>query len=87
MKTSNLINKNGNAALNQFLLTDSEKNTFQSYSTTIAHEFFNGKIILDTKALDYSKTTSKHLFIFLGMGRKIIQSKIKDGSITLDNLN
>ena len=87
MKTSNLINSNGNASPNQFLLSDNKKNTFQSYSTTIAHEYFNGKIILDKNALNYSKTTSKHLYIFLGLNRKEIESKIKDKSITLKNLN
>jgi len=87
MKTSNLINNNGNASPNQFLLTDDIKSTFQSYSTTIAQEFNSGKIVLDTNALNYSKTTSKHLFIFLGMDRKQIEAKIKSGEITLTNLN
>ncbi len=87
MKISNLINSNNNAAPNQFILSDSKKQTFQSYSTIIAQEYFNGKIVLDKNALNYSKTTSKHLFLFLDLDRKEIESKIKDGSIKLTNLN
>lgn len=89
MKTtiSQMINSKGNPAANQFILTDGEKQTFQSYSTIIAHEYNNGKIVLDKGALDYSKTTSKHLFIFLGLDRKQIERAIKDKSIKLRNLN
>ena len=86
-KVTQLINNNGRPATNQFVITDGEKKTFQSYRTIIAHEYNNGSIVLDTCALDYSRTTSKHLFIFLGMDRKWIESEIKDGSIKLRNLN
>ena len=89
MKTSvsQMINNKGNAAANQFILNDGKKQTFQSYSTTIAHQYNNGSIVLDKQALDYSKTTSKHLFIFLGLDRKQIERRIKDKSIKLRNLN
>ena len=87
-KVTQLINANGNAAANQFVLTDDKKQTFQSYKTTICHYYFGTrKIVLDTAALDYSMTTSKHLFIFLGMNRKEIEAAIKDRSIKVRNLN
>jgi hypothetical protein len=86
-KVSQLINSNGKSAANQFVLRDEDKVTFQSYETTIAHHHHNGVIVLDVNALNYSKTTSKHLFIFLGMDRKEIERQIKDGVITLQDLN
>lgn len=86
-KVTQLINTKGNPAANQFVLTDGNKTTFQSYKTTIAHEYSNGLIVLDKAALNYSRTTSKHLFIFLGKDRKEIEGLIKSGSIKLRNLN
>jgi len=79
-------NNNGNKAVNQFVIKDEKKTVFQSYETKIA-EIENGLITLDTGALNYSKTTSKHLFIFLGMDRKEIEKEIKEGKIKLTNLN
>jgi len=92
MKISNLINSNGNAAPNQFIINDTKNNTlsFQSYDTTICsiQSCSDGDFIfLDRNALNYSKTTSKHLFLFLGLDRKQIEFKIKDKSIKLTNLN
>jgi hypothetical protein len=86
MKVKQLINANGNPAPNQFVITDGEKQTFQSYETKIA-EVERGQVALDSGALNYSKTTSKHLFIFLGMDRKQIEKAIKAGTITVKNLN
>lgn len=86
-KVTQLINANGNAASNQFVITDGSKTTFQSYETTIAQQWNNGLLVLDTNALNYSNTTSKHLFIFLNKDRKEIESLIKSGLIKLRNLN
>lgn len=89
MKTqvAQMINGNGNAAANQFVIIEKNKTTFQSYSTRIAEMHSNGKIVLDKNALDYSKTTSKHLFIFLGVKRKEIEKKIECGLIKVKDLN
>jgi len=87
---SQLINNNGNAAANQFILHYNNCKVFQSYETIIAEEYrdFRGsRIILDKNALNYSKTTSKHLFIFLDMSKKEIEIDIKDGLILLKDLN
>jgi len=37
--------------------------------------------------MGYSKTTSKHLFIFLGMTRKEIEKEVKQGKIYVADLN
>lgn len=89
MKTevTQLINNNGKPATNQFVLIDGNKTTFQSYKTTIAQVYSDGLIILDKNALNYSETTSKHLFIFLNKNRKEIETLIKSDRIILRNLN
>lgn len=86
MTVTQMINANGNPAANQFILIDGEKQILQSYETTIAVKNA-GRITVDTKALDYSKTTSKHLFIFLDMNRKEIEQGIKEGAIKVEDLN
>ena len=86
MRVEQLINNNGNPANNQFIIHKNNKQIFQSYETIIA-EVKNGVITLDKSALDYSKTTSKHLFIFLGKGRKAIEKGLKDKTIKTKNLN
>lgn len=86
MKVRQLVNNNCNPAANQFVLNDGETEYFQSYDTIIA-KYKDGKITLDNNALNYSRTTSKHLFIYLGMNRKEIEAEIKTGLIKLENLN
>ena len=90
MKTqvSQMINNNGNPAANQFILTNAKCKVFQSYETLIAKiNHKDGVITLDKDALNYSRTTSKHLFIFLGLNRKEIEQRIKNKTIKLKNLN
>jgi hypothetical protein len=86
MRTTQLINANGNPAPNQFVIEDGTKRIFQSYSTKVA-ELDNGQITIDTKAFNYSNTTSKHLYLFLDMDRKQIEKAIAAGEITVKNLN
>lgn len=87
VKVSQLINNNGNAAANQFILSYPSKVVFQSYETIIAEQHHDGKIVIDTRAMGYSNTTSKHLYIFLGMDRKEIQQGLNNGSIKAKDLN
>lgn len=49
---------------NQFVITDGEKITFQSYNSTIAEINGDGKLKLFSD-WDYSQTTLKHLYLFL----------------------
>ena len=90
MKTtvSNMINSNGNAAANQFILTNSKVVTFMSYKTIIAkREHKSGVITIDSNAMEYSRTTSKFLYLFLGMNRKEIERNVKGGIILVEELN
>ena len=58
MKVSNFYVKN------QFIIHDKDVTIFQSYNTVIAKKT-KTRTILDKKALDYSRTTSKYLYRFL----------------------
>ena len=84
MRVENMVSNRGNYVPNQFIITDDEgREIFQSYETIIAI-VDDGEIILDSDALDYSKTTSKYLYLFLGMNRKEIKN---NKNITYKNLN
>ena len=90
----NLYSSNGNKVPNQIDIKQTKKNyclhTFQSYDTTIAQiEYKNNKrkIIFDTNALNYSRTTSKYLYKFMLISRKEIEKLIKEKKIIFKNLN
>ena len=92
----NLINDNGNPAVNQFIRIEGDKIVFQSYKTRIAC-FQKGNIYIVPNAvekrgdtLESSVTTRKHLYIFLRnhCGRwindiKDLKTAIKCGDIIL----
>ena len=59
MKVRNLENKN------QFILEDEKTIIFQSYDSTIAIYNKNSKVIVLGRDWDYSKTTLKHLYLFI----------------------
>ena len=89
MKVTNMTSSKGNKVPNQFIIQDDNGITeFQSYETTIAQKNDNKSlpIKLDTK-WQYSKTTSKYLYQFLGMKRNEIEAGIKSGSIIVTDLN
>jgi len=83
---------------NQFVITEEKKVTFQSYNSTIA--VLNRKELTLGFYWDYSKTTMKHLYLFLQdyvllndeiknilkskNKRKAIQDLIDNGSIQYD---
>ena len=87
MKVNNLTNSNGNFVPNQFEIYRNGETFFQSYDTIIVKIDKKGKTILDNNALNYSDTTSKYLYRFLGYDRKEILERIKDKRIILKNLN
>ena len=60
---SNLINKQGNAVKNQFVITEDGKITFQSYNSKIVE--IEGTWITFYPNYNYSATTSKHRNKFL----------------------
>ncbi len=84
-----MTSQNGNKIANQFIITLPENVTvFQSYNTVITQNR-NGKIVLDSKALEYSATTTKYLKQFLNTSdsKKQIQAKIKNGFYQVEDLN
>ena len=81
MIVQNMTSQNGNKVPNQFIVKLPENVTiFKSYNTVIAQNR-NGKIVLDSKALDYSVTTTKYLKQFLNTSdsKKQLQAKIEKG--------
>lgn len=63
MKVRNLINANGNAVVNQFVIEDGNKIYFQSYDSLVAKK--EGRVFTLGRDFDYSRTTSKHLHTFM----------------------
>lgn len=74
-------------AKNQFIISDDTGKTFQSYDSVICFIDNNGKVFLDSKLWNYSKTTAKYRNQFLGETTKDTQNKIKSNEYTLTNLN
>lgn len=86
---SNLINDNGNAAANQFVIKTPKATYFQSYYSVVAKIDKKGNLIL-SKDWDYSNTTLKHLYMFLRMYgydhlccAKDMRKAIKDKEVVL----
>lgn len=86
IKVINMINNSGNVVHNQFKIYTKTGCIFQSYNTIIA-EYNKGQLILDNKAMDYSRTTSKYLFLFTHSNRKELMSGIKNKTIKVKDLN
>ena len=88
MKTSvkNMTSSNGNTIANQFVISTSTSEIFQSYDSVIVKQT-RKNTYLDSRYWNYSKTTSKYRNIFLGETTKETQSKIDRGEYKLTNLN
>ena len=88
MKVSNMFSSNGKQVPNQFIIDNGNKTLFQSYSTIIAIKE-NGKVILDSNALEYSNTTLKYLKQFLNTNesKKSLYAKIESGFYNTSDLN
>lgn len=86
MKVKNLYSSKGNKVPNQFVIELENKILFQSYDSIIA-EVTKGFIYLDPVYYNYSKTTSKYLYIFLNMNKKKLKDELKSGKIQFKNLN
>lgn len=63
MKVENLTNKQGNKQANQFIITDGNKVSFQSYDSLICE--IENDCITFTQKYNFSPTTSKHRNTFL----------------------
>ena len=96
LKVENMQSNRGNLVPNQFIINTKDAIYFQSYRSLIAKvSKRNGKIYLDSYYWDFSRTTSKYLYSFLGefyrygLNKKEIQklSKEKDSIIKFKDLN
>ena len=91
VKVSNMTSpRSGREVANQFIIKIGDNLTvFQSYESVICHELRGntGHIFLDEDKWEYSKTTSKYLYQFLGMNKSEILEGVKSGKIILTNLN
>ncbi len=86
IRISQLINDRNNGATNQFVVETDKGKYFQSYDTIIAFVPNNSDDIVLSEDWEHSRTTSKHLYIFLRdytrfyvNQRKDILRGIKDG--------
>lgn len=88
MKISNMYSSNGNQVPNQFIIDNGNKTSFQSYKTIVAVKE-NGKVTLDSNALEYSTTTLKYLKQFLNTNesKKSLYAKIESGFYNTSDLN
>ena len=88
MKVSNMYSNNGNQVPNQFIIDNGNKTLFQSYKTIVAVKE-NGKVTLDSNALEYSNTTLKYLKQFLNTSdsKKQLQAKIENDFYQVEDLN
>jgi len=89
VKVKNMTSQRyGREVANQFIIEVGENLiVFQSYDSVICQKLLGGRIMLDERYWKYSKTTSKYLHQFLNMSNAEIMESIKDGRITLTNLN
>ena len=89
MKIENLVNARGNKVANQFKIATKNKTYFQSYNSVVASiDKATGKVEL-YKDWNYSNTTRKHLYKFLGdygyknlYNKKAIEAAIKQGEVS-----
>ena len=90
MKVSNMLSSRGNKVANQFIITDGNKETFQSYDTVIAvidRDANPTTTTLDENAWNYSVTTSKYRNKFLDCSTRECVKRIESGEYKLADLN
>lgn len=89
VKVKNMISDRSNRAIaNQFIIMTDTGTYFQSYNSVIVYSPYNdGKIQLDEKYWDYSRTTSRYRNIFLRESKTDTEKKIESGEYELVNLN
>ena len=86
-KVRNMESTKGNLVPNQFVIHTNDGVYFQSYQTIIAFVPFEGKIELDARMWDYSRTTGKYRNLFLMETKGETEKKIADGTYILTDLN
>lgn len=88
MKVTNITNSRGRKVPNQFIITDGNVYTFQSYDSVIAVVDFDNSIITLGYDWNYSTTTSRYRNSFFeGLGldelgdTASVRSALKNGSV------
>jgi len=71
---------------NQFIIHTDKGCVFQSYNTVIAARL-DGRVLLDRRNWDYSRTTGKYRNLFLDEGIEDTRRKINSGTYELADLN
>ena len=86
-----LINDKGNYASNQFVIKTKKATYFQSYRSVICK--LDGINIILSNNWDYSRTTTKHLYMFLRQNgfynlssAKEVRDAIKEGWVILEKV-
>ena len=65
VKVEQLVNDNGNPSNNQVVVTNNKVRIFYSYGTPICKRNLKTNVLTIGKKYRYSKTTMKHLCIYL----------------------
>lgn len=86
-QVENFVSNSGNAVENQFKIYFNGGVLFKSYSSNIAVKMHDGRVFLDEKKWDYSKTTGKYRNLFLRETKKETEAKIDSGRYILTDLN
>ena len=74
-------------ANNQYQVNHQGAEWLVSYESNIVYTNKNGKVFLDPKYYDYSRTTAKYRNQYLGMTSKQVQENIDLGIFKFKNLN
>jgi len=82
-----LSSRSGKPIANQFVVTVDNMEIFQSYKTVIAVRWADKEVVLLDYNYNYSPTTSKYLYQFLGFKKDIINKKVQNNSIRIMDLN
>ena len=89
-----LINNNGNYAANQFVISTATATYFQSYRSVVCKILNENGNVVVSNYWNYSRTTAKHLYIFLAnngyshlCSAKDMRKAIKEGEVTLVNVS
>lgn len=83
---SQLINKNGNAVKNQFVINKNGMIIFQSYESIIAVKKEND-IFLNDEKFNYSNTTKRSLLSFLDIENNDFKNNLKNNKYKIISEN
>lgn len=75
----------GRPVLNHVVINEDGCLTLQSYSSKVARIQPDERIVLG-RDWNYSNTTRKYVYLFLGMDRRQIEKGIKEGDIVIKTL-